>query len=111
LVSLGLFYIVRLFIYQTEGLARPANEARIFSSHNLTYASRLWYIIYLAIGYLNFDFWHLGTHLSLGLFIELGFMTGQSLGFVGASICTHLFAHYLFKNLQSEETRWTSTPV
>ena len=41
----GLFYIVRLFIYQTEAMERPAHERDILKPQLDLMASRLWYII------------------------------------------------------------------
>ena len=41
----GLFYIVRLFIYQTEALEKPEEERRILAPQLNLMANRLWYII------------------------------------------------------------------
>ena len=41
----GLFYIPRIFIYQTEALLKPEPEKSILQSQLAIMAKRLWYII------------------------------------------------------------------
>jgi putative membrane protein len=105
----GLFYIVRLFIYQTEALARPAFERDILKPQLDLMASRLWYIITWpsAILTLIFGTWVLAYRWG---YLELGFMQAK-LGFVLLLYVYHLFCHKLFKELQSGRTRWTSTQL
>jgi len=105
----GLFYIVRLFIYQTEALTRPANERDILKPQLDMMASRLWYIITWpsAILTLIFGTWVLSYRWG---YLELGFMQAK-LGFVVLLYVYHLFCHKLFKELQSGRTRWTSTQL
>lgn len=105
----GLFYIVRLFIYQTEALARPAVERDILKPQLDLMASRLWYIITWpsAILTLIFGTWVLAYRWG---YLELGFMQAK-LGFVLLLYLYHLFCHKLFKELQSGRTRWTSTQL
>ncbi len=105
----GLFYIVRLFIYQTEVLTRPANERDILKPQLDMMASRLWYIITWpsAILTLIFGTWVLSYRWG---YLELGFMQAK-LGFVVLLYVYHLFCHKLFKELQSGRTRWTSTQL
>lgn len=105
----GLFYIVRLFIYQTEAQARPANERDILKPQLDLMASRLWYIITWpsAVLTLIFGTWVLVYRWG---YLELGFMQAK-LGFVFLLYVYHLFCHKLFKELQSGRTRWTSTQL
>jgi putative membrane protein len=55
----GLFYIVRLFIYQTEALEKPEQERLILKPQLDLMARRLWYIITWpsAVLTLIFGFW------------------------------------------------------
>ena len=55
----GLFYIVRLFIYQTEALEKPEHERLILKPQLDLMARRLWYIITWpsAVLTLIFGFW------------------------------------------------------
>ncbi|MDN3205540.1 CopD family protein [Algoriphagus sediminis] len=105
----GLFYIVRLFIYQTEALAKPENERSILKPQLDLMAKRLWYIITWpsALLTLIFGFWVLSYRWS---WLELGFMQAK-LGFVFLLYAYHLFCHILFKELQNGKTRWTSNQL
>jgi putative membrane protein len=105
----GLFYIVRLFIYQTEAMTRPPIERDILKPQLDMMASRLWYIITWpsAILTLIFGTWVLSYRWG---YLELGFMQAK-LGFVVLLYVYHLFCHKLFKELQSGRTRWTSTQL
>lgn len=105
----GLFYIVRLFIYQTEAMARPEIERKILKPQLDLMASRLWYIISWpsAVLTLIFGFWVLSYRWD---YLELGFMQAK-LGFVLALYIYHGFCHVLFKELQAGKTRWTSTQL
>jgi putative membrane protein len=105
----GLFYIVRLFIYQTEALTRPPNERDILKPQLDMMASRLWYIITWpsAVLTLIFGTWVLTYRWG---YLELGFMQAK-LGFVVLLYVYHLFCHKLFKELQSGRTRWSSTQL
>ncbi|WP_297335459.1 CopD family protein [Algoriphagus sp.] len=105
----GLFYIVRLFIYQTEAMERPEAEQKILKPQLDLMASRLWYIITWpsAILTLIFGTWVLMYRLG---YLELGFMQAK-LGFVLLLYIYHLGCHKLFKELQNGRTRWTSTQL
>jgi protoporphyrinogen IX oxidase len=105
----GLFYIVRLFIYQTEAMERPANERNILKPQLDLMASRLWYIITWpsAILTLIFGTWVLSYRWG---YLGQEFMQAK-LAFVFLLYGYHLFCHKLFKELQSGRTRWTSTKL
>lgn len=105
----GLFYIVRLFIYQTEAMARPENERTILKPQLDMMASRLWYIITWpsAVLTLIFGFWVLVYRWG---YLEMGFMQAK-LGFVLVLYIYHGFCHVIFKELQAGRTRWTSSQL
>jgi len=105
----GLFYIVRLFIYQTEALQKPELERNILKPQLDLMASRLWYIITWpsAILTLILGTWVLSYRWG---YMELGFMHAK-LGFVVLLFAYHGFCHVLFKELQSGKARWTSTQL
>lgn len=105
----GLFYIVRLFIYQTEAMERPEAERKILKPQLDMMSSRLWYIITWpsAILTLFLGSWVLSYRMG---YLEQGFMHAK-LGFVFLLYGYHFFCHKLFKELQSGRTRWTSTQL
>jgi len=105
----GLFYIVRLFIYQTEAMERPANERDILKPQLDLMAYRLWYIITWPSAVLTLIFGTLVLSYRWG-YLELGFMQAK-LGFVLLLYVYHIFCHKLFKELQAGRTRWTSTQL
>ena len=105
----GLFYIVRLFIYQTEALEKPEAERNILKPQLDLMASRLWYIITWpsALLTLVFGIWVLTYRWG---YMEQGFMHAK-LGFVLLLYVYHGFCHVLFKELQAGKARWTSTQL
>ncbi|WP_268035971.1 CopD family protein [Algoriphagus sp. PAP.12] len=105
----GLFYIVRLFIYQTESMERPEAERNILKPQLDLMASRLWYIITWpsAVLTLIFGTWVLSYRMG---FLEQGFMHAK-LAFVVLLYAYHLGCHKLFKEIQAGRTRWTSTQL
>lgn len=105
----GLFYIVRLFIYQTEAMERPEEEQKILKPQLDLMASRLWYIITWpsAILTLILGTWVLTYRMD---YLEMGFMHAK-LAFVILLYAYHLGCHKLFKELQSGRTRWTSSQL
>jgi putative membrane protein len=105
----GLFYIVRLFIYQTEAMERPSNERDILKPQLDLMASRLWYIITWPSAVLTLIFGTLVLTYRWG-YLEQEFMQAK-LGFVLLLYVYHLFCHKLFKELQTGRTRWTSTQL
>lgn len=105
----GLFYIVRLFIYQTEALQRPKAERDILKPQLDLMSSRLWYIITWpsAILTLIFGSWVLTYRWG---YMEMGFMHVK-LGFVLLLYVYHGFCHVLFKEIQTGKARWNSTQL
>lgn len=105
----GLFYIVRLFIYQTEAMEKPAFERDILKPQLDMMASRLWYIITWPSAVLTLILGVSVLAYRMG-YLEQGFMHAKLL-FVVLLYAYHLFCHKLFKELQVGRTRWSSTQL
>lgn len=105
----GLFYIVRLFIYQTEALEKPEPDRSILHKQLSLMANRLWYIIAWpsAVLTLFFGSWMV---ISLPAMLELPFMQIK-LGFVLCLYVYHLYCHKLYKELQKGVARFNSTQL
>lgn len=105
----GLFYVVRLFIYQVEALEKPEYEKKILSPYLNLMANRLWYIITWpsAILTLIFGFWVLYYRWG---YMQLGFMHAK-LGFVLLLYIYHFICHKIYKDLQNGKAKWTSTQL
>ncbi len=101
----GLFYIVRLFIYQREAMDKTPEEQKILIPQFKLMASRLWYIIAWPSAALTiisgfilvyaFNYWTspwmiLKFSLVAGLFIY------------------HLYCHKIFTQLQQDVYKWRS---
>lgn len=105
----GLFYIVRLFIYQVEALEKTEEEKAILLPQLNLMAQRLWYIITWpsAILTLILGFWVLYYRWG---YMQLGFMHAK-LGFVLVLYIYHMICHKIFKDLQNGKAKWTSTQL
>lgn len=102
----GLFYIVRLFVYQIEAFHKPSPEKEILGKQLKLMAKRLWYIItwpsaILAIG---FAVWL----IVLRSFYLTDAWMQVKLGLVFLLILYHLKCHSIFKNLQKDNVIYTS---
>jgi len=105
----GLFYIVRLFIYQTEALEKPAEEKKILTPQLNLMAKRLWLgitwpsaILTLVLGFSVLSY-HWG-------YLQMGFMQAK-LGFVGLLYVYHFTCHRIYKNLQNGNATWSSNQL
>lgn len=105
----GLFYIVRLFIYQTEALDRPEIEKNILKPQLDLMANRLWYIITWpsAILTLIFGTWVLSLRPA---YLSMPFMHAK-LAFVVLLYLYHFRCHYIFKSLQKGTAIWNSAKL
>ena len=105
----GLFYIVRLFIYQTEALEKPEPDRSILHKQLSLMAKRLWTIIGWpsAILTLFFGSWMV---ISLPAMLELPFMQIK-LSFVFLLYVYHFICHKLYKELQNGVARYNSTQL
>ncbi len=102
----GLFYIVRLFVYQIEASNKPSPEREIIGAQLKLMAKRLWFIItwpsmFLAVG---FGVWI----LALRPFYLSDAWMQVKLGFVVALIFYHIKCHLIYKNLQQDRVRHSS---
>ena len=102
----GLFYIVRLFVYQIEAFHKPSPDKEILGAQLKLMAKRLWYIItwpsmILAIGFA----------LSL-LVIRPFYLTDTcmqvKLGMVVLLIAYHFKCQVIFKNLQNDRVKYSA---
>lgn len=105
----GLFYIVRLFIYQAEAWERPEEEQKILVPQLNLMANRLWYIITWpsAILTLIFGFWVLYYRWG---YMQLGFMHAK-LAFVFLLYLYHFYCQKIYSDLQKGVSKWSSTKL
>lgn len=105
----GLFYIVRLFIYHTEALAKSEPEKTILSNQLALMSKKLWYIITWPSAVITLI---MGTLLlfSQPSWLKMPFMHIK-LGFVVLLFLYHLGCHKIFIQLQKGEARYSSTQL
>jgi putative membrane protein len=105
----GLFYVVRLFIYQTEALEKSEEEKKILVPHLNLMARRLWFGITWpsAILTLIFGFWVLYHRWG---YMQLGFMHAK-LGFVLLLYIYHFICQRQFSELQRGIAKWSSNQL
>ena len=105
----GLFYIVRLFIYQRETMDKPDVESSVLLSQFAVMAKRLWLGITWPSALLTvfFGTWLLVIQPS---WLEQAFMHVK-LGFVAFLIIYHLVCNRLYKKLQNGEPIWNSNKL
>ncbi|MBZ9652289.1 CopD family protein [Psychroflexus montanilacus] len=102
----GLFYIPRLFIYHIEARQKSQPEADILSEQLKIMAKRLWYII-------TWPSAILATIFAIWLLILVPGWLEQSwmhvkLAFVALLFAYHIKNHFIFKQFQTDDIRWTS---
>ncbi|PKA82845.1 putative membrane protein [Ulvibacter sp. MAR_2010_11] len=102
----GLFYIVRLFVYQIEAYYKPSPDKEILGAQFKIMSKRLWYIItwpsmILATG---FAIWLVVLR---PFYLTDGWMQVK-LGFVVLLIIYHLKCHSIFKQLQNDVVKHSS---
>lgn len=103
----GLFYIVRLFIYQIEASKKPSPDKEILGEQLKIMASRLWNIITWPSAILTLIFAGTLLYLNQGL-LYLPWMQIK-LGFIVLLYIYHFKCHQIFKQLQRGEVKYTST--
>lgn len=102
----GLFYIVRLFVYQIEAFHKPSPEKEILGKQLKIMASRLWYIITWPSMFLALIF---GVWLiALRPFYITDAWMQVKLGFVIFLIVYHIICHQYFKHLQNDVVKHSS---
>jgi putative membrane protein len=105
----GLFYIVRLFIYHTEAQQLTVQERDILSNQFKLMSKRLWYGITWPSAILTLI---LATSLlySFPEYLKLGWMHVKLL-FVVFLYGYHFYCHYIFRALQNDTFKYTSTQL
>lgn len=105
----GLFYIVRLFVYQIEASQKPSPDREILGEQLKVMAARLWNIITWPSMVLTliFGFWLLFMRT---FFLADAWMQVK-LGFVFLLVVYHLKCHQIFKQLQKGEVKFTSNKM
>lgn len=103
----GLFYIVRLFVYQTEAFDKPAPERDVLIPQFKLMAKRLWYGITWPSFILTLMLGPSLLYLNPGL-LYMPFMHIK-LAFVAGLVVYHLFCHIYFKNLQGDKVTKSGT--
>lgn len=98
----GLFYIVRLFIYQTEALEKSEPDRSILGNQLNLMAKRLWYIITWPSAIITLVFgmsllfhppYHYYKFMPLWLWLKLAFVLGL--------FVYHLYCHKIYLKLQA----------
>lgn len=95
----GLFYIVRLFVYQAETKDRPENERAILEPQFKLMAKRLWYGITWPSMILatTFGVWMVIDQPAM---LKVDYMQIK-FGFVAGLIIYHVICHSFYKKLQN----------
>ena len=102
----GLFYIVRLFVYQIEAAQKPSPDKEILQKQYKLMTYRLWYIITWPSAIIASIFAFILLYLNPA-FLKMPWMHVK-LGFVFALYLYHLKCHQIFKELQNEEVRYSN---
>lgn len=102
----GLFYIVRLFVYQIEASQKPSPEKEILGDQLKIMANRLWVII-------TWPSMILATIFAVWLLFLRPFYLSEDwmqvkLGFVVLLIIYHLKCHSVYKQLQAGIINYSS---
>ena len=102
----GLFYIVRLFVYQIEASQKPSPEKEILLQQYKIMTYRLWYIITWPSAVLAtlFAVWLL---ILMPAWLQMPWMHVK-LGFVFALTLYHLKCHQMYLQLQNDQFKHTS---
>ena len=105
----GLFYIVRLFVYQIEASEKSSPEREVLQKQYKIMTYRLWYIITWPSAILAsfFAFWML-FFTDLGKAWLLMPWMHVKLGFVFLLYLYHLKCHRMYLQLQKDEIKHTS---
>ncbi len=106
----GLFYIVRLFVYHAEAKQKPEPEQSILIKQYQLMQYRLWYIITWPSAILAsiFAFWMLFFTAVGKSWLHQPWMHVK-LVFVFLLYLYHLKCHQIFKQLQKDEVKQSST--
>lgn len=103
----GLFYIVRLFVYQIEASQKPSPDKEILGKQLALMANRLWTIIAWPSAILTLILATTLLYLNQGL-LHAPWMHVK-LGFVVLLYIYHLKCHQIFKQLQNGIVKHSSS--
>lgn len=102
----GLFYIVRLFVYQIEAKDKPSPEREILSAQYKIMTYRLWYIITWPSAILATLFALMLLHLNPG-WLAMSWMQVK-LVFVVLLFAYHFKCHQIYQELQKDVVKYSS---
>ena len=102
----GLFYIVRLFVYQIEAATKPSPDREILSAQYKLMSYRLWYIITWPSAVLASVFAFMLLYLMPGFLHENWMLV--KLGFVFLLYLYHAKCQQIFVQLQNDQINYTS---
>ena len=102
----GLFYIVRLFIYQIEASQKPSPDKEILGTQLALMAKRLWTIITWPSAILTLILAPTLLYLNQGLLYAPWMHV--KLGFVVILYLYHLKCHQIYKQLQKNKVKYSS---
>ena len=102
----GLFYIVRLFVYQIEAFQKPSPDKEILGAQYKIMTKRLWYII-------SWPSMVLAIIFAIWLLVLRPFYLSDAwmqvkLGFVILLIIYHIKCHIIFEQLQKGVVKYSS---
>ncbi len=101
----GLFYIVRLFIYQTEAYEKPEPERSILIKQFKHMSRLLWNGITWPSAIITLG---MGTYFIVYYYGNLPGWLGLKLGFVAGLYLYHFLCHVIYRNLQKDQVKLTS---
>ncbi|MEM9325908.1 MAG: CopD family protein [Bacteroidota bacterium] len=105
----GLFYIVRLFIYQTEALGKPEPDRTILHAQLSKMARLLWFVIAWPSAIITL-FFGISLLVAQPSWLSLPFMHIKLL-FVLVLYIYHIGCHAIYRQLQKGITKFSSTQL
>jgi len=105
----GLFYIPRLFVYQIEAAQKPSPDKEILGKQFKLMAKRLWFIITWPSAILATSFAICLLLLRPGILNDSWMHV--KLGFVLLLFIYHLKSHHIYKQLQLDIIKWSSSQM
>lgn len=102
----GLFYIVRLFVYQIEANEKPSPEREILLKQYKIMTYRLWFIITWPSAVLA-TFFAIWLLVLMPTWLQMPWMHVK-LGFVLALFLYHFKCHQIYSQLQNDQFKHTS---
>jgi len=102
----GLFYIVRLFVYQIEANDKPSPEKEILQKQYKIMTYRLWYIITWPSAVLA-TFFAMWLLYLMPEWLQMPWMQVK-LGFVVLLFAYHFKCHQIYKQLKNNQFKYSS---